>query len=186
MRSAHPKSIRGRILKALYECYLADPLDMMDPQDVLDMAAIEREDLLANTHYLADRGLVELMRGYNPPLFAAARITADGIDLVENEFEFNLRFPPEPDRLENGHAGIAVLMERLKEEAEFAPLDGEERRTLLRDVEFLRDEVARPAHRWRRHVIETVLEWIQGHVDDAAEDLPSAALLADALARRPR
>lgn len=157
---------------------------MLAPSDFLADGALRREELAANMHYLHDRNLVELMIGYNPPMFAAARITANGIDLVENRFEFNLRFPPEPGEDEEAMADLPRLMERLVEEAECSPLDGEARTCLLRDVQFLRDEVARPVHRWRVHVIETVLEWIAANFEDPDQTLPSLPGIRECIARR--
>lgn len=184
MNSRHPKSVRRRLLTLMYERYLQDPLEMLSPQDFLDDGTIAREDLVPNMHYLSDRGFVELMHGYNPPMFAAVRITADGIDLVENAFAFNLRFPGQPGEMEADLADLPLLVERLVEEADFSPLDGEARNCLLRDVQYLRDEVARPAARWRREVIGTVLDWIAGHFDDANEALPSLPQIRDRLAER--
>ena len=182
MEQPHPKTVRRRLLTILYERYLEDPLDMLSPEDFLEHGRVTRKDLVANIHYLHDRHLVELMIGYSPPMFAAARITADGIDLVENRFEFNLRFPPEPGAEEVARAGLPLLIERLVEEADFAPLDGEARTNLLRDVEYLRDEIARPAHRWRRHVIEAVLDWIEGSETEPGETLPSLGEIRRAIA----
>jgi len=68
------KSIRRKLLTRLYERYQRDPLDMLEPQDFADIAV--RVSLAANMHYLADRGLVEMMMGYNPPMFSAVRITS--------------------------------------------------------------------------------------------------------------
>jgi len=173
MNRKHPKTVRRRLLTILYERYLQDPLEMLSPEDLLADGTVERADLVANMHYLHDRHLVELMIGYAPPMFAAARITADGIDLVENRFEFNLRFPPAPDEQEEAFAALPYLLERLLEEADFSPLDGEARRCLLRDVQFLRDEISRPASRWRREVIEQVLAWIAGNFEAPESVLPS-------------
>jgi len=177
MRKRHPKSIRRRLMTILYERYLQDPLEMLTPEDFLGADGVLREELIANIHYLADRNLVELMIGYNPPMFAAARIMADGIDLVENRFLFNLRFPPETDEQEEAFAEIPTLVERLVEEAEFAPIDGEARLALLRDVQYLRDEIARPVRRWRRDVIDTVLTWVARNIDEPHIHLPSLAPL---------
>jgi hypothetical protein len=125
------------------------------------------------------------MMGYNPPLFAASRITADGIDLVENQVELNRRFPPVIGELEESVAELPVLMERLVDEADFSSLDGEQRKCLLRDIQYLRDELARPAERWRTDVIDTVLAWVENHFDgDASEDLPSLSALREAMAAK--
>jgi hypothetical protein len=181
---AHPKTVRRRILIILYERYLRDPLDMLTPQDILETRAVSREDLIANVHYLNDKGLIELMMGYNPPLFAAVRITAKGIDLVENTFEFNLQFPPEPGEAEHLMAGVPLLIERLVAEADFSALDGEERKCLLRDVQYLRDELMRRPDRWRMNVIETVIGWIAGYFDDPDECPPSLGALREAIAAK--
>ncbi|MCC6490303.1 MAG: hypothetical protein IT364_22660 [Candidatus Hydrogenedentes bacterium] len=165
----------------LYEHYIKDPLEMLTPEDVLADESVLREDLLANIHYLNDRGLVELMIGYNPPMFAAVRITADGIDLVEDRYMFNLRFPPEMGELEETSAGLPLLMERLVSEGDFSSLDGEKRMCLLRDLQFLRDELARPAHRWRVDVMETILMWVDGHFRGTGETLPSLQPFREAL-----
>ena len=125
------------------------------------------------------------MLGYSPGLFAATRITPKGIDLVENRFQFDLEFPPEPGELEENLAEVPRLLEQLMQEADLSPLDGEARRALLRDLQFLRDEVARPASRWRKEVIEAVLGWVESrfHAPDQQTDqvLPSLTPLKEAL-----
>jgi len=181
MDARHPKTVRRRLLTILYEKYNQDPLDMPTPEDILEDGSVVRAELLANIHYLHDRGLVELMIGYNPPMFAAARITADGIDVVENAYEFNLRFPALPGEVEEAQAGVPVLVERLVEEADYAPLDGEERQCLLRDVQYMRDELNRPAERWRKPVVATVIGWIESYCDDPDAMLPALAELKTVL-----
>ena len=183
MAIPHPKSIRRSLLTLLYERYQQDPLYMLNPEDFLVLDNITKQNLVPNIHYLHDRQLVELMIGYNPPLFAAARITADGIDIVENRFAFNLRFPPMLGEAEEATAEVPQLIERLVEEAELSPLDGEARKSLLRDVQYLRDEVARPVSRWRQTAIQSVLAWVAAPFDDVGEILPSFARLSEVLER---
>ena len=173
MSAPHPKSIRRKILEILYAWYRKDPLYMLCPEDFTENGELSREALGANIHYLADRDMVELMMGYNPPLFTGARIAPDGIDLVENRFVFDLRFPPALSALEESMAALPHLLEDLVAQADLSPLDGDTRQTLLRDVQFLRDEVARPAERWRAEVLEALLEWIATPVEDVNEVLPA-------------
>jgi len=173
MGTVHPKSVRRRVLTILYEHYIKDPLEMLTPEDLLEDGTIARGDLLSNAFYLHDRNLIELMMGYNPPMFAAAHITANGIDLVENRFLFNLQFPPEPGEEEVAMAEVPHLLERLVQEADFSALDGEKRRCLLRDVQYLRDELLRPVERWRKPVARTVIGWIEGYFDAPDESLPA-------------
>ncbi len=173
MDTPHPKHVRRLLLERLYERYMRDPLGSLTPSELLDNAIVVRENLIPNIHYLHDRGLVELMMGFSAPLFDGARITANGIDLVENTTEFGLRFPRQLDDEEALSAELPILMERLVEEAELSALDGEARRALLRDIQYLRDELARPLHRWRAAVIGAVLEWIDGHFASGEDCLPS-------------
>jgi len=184
MERVHPKTVRRRILTLLYRRYIEDPMDMLTPDDLLADGAIKRDDLAVNIHYLRDRGLVELMLGYESPLFNSARITADGIDLVENRFEFNLRFPPTLDEVEHELDEVPLLLEHLVAEVDFSPLDGEERRCLLRDVQYLRDEVARPADRWRMEVVLSVLDWLAAPFAHPEEALPSLPRLREIMLRR--
>ena len=65
------------------------------------------------------------------------------------------------------------MHERLMEEAELSPLDGEGRKCLLRDVHYLREEFARPVDRWRLKVIQEVLAWIAAEFEEPDEVLPS-------------
>ncbi len=173
MSADHPKHIRRKILLRLYERYKLDPLEMLGPQEFLADGTVGKSDLVFNMHYLHDRGLVEMMMGYNPPLFAAVRITANGIDLVENAFEFNRRFPPCLEDGEEHVAQIPHLVEALADQVEYAPLDGELRRALLRDVQYLRDELARPWARQRLEVIRQVLRWIEQTVAPCRELCPA-------------
>jgi hypothetical protein len=181
MKPQNTKTIRRRLLLLFYERFLTDPLEMLGPGELLEMTGITREELQPNIFYLFERGLVELMTTYNPPHFSGARLTADGIDLVEDHYEFNRRYPPEPGEYEDHLAEVPVLVERLVDEAEFVPLDGERRKCLLRDVQYLRDELVRPAERWRVEVIHTVLDWIEAHFDAADGVTPTVSRLRDVL-----
>lgn len=161
---------------------MRDPNDMLTPEDFLDsVEGLERPDLMSNAYYLRDRGFAEVMMGYNPPMFAVARITATGIDVVEDRYEFDLRFPPDISEAECAAAGVPTLMEKLVAEADFSALDGEARKCLLRDAQFLREEIARPVVRWRQDVIETVLGWMARNFETPHEALPSLGAFREAV-----
>lgn len=146
---------------------------MLTPEDFVENGGFDRKDLVFDMHYLSDSGLVELMRGYIPPLFAAARISAKGIDLVENRFQFDLRFPPEVAPGDQDLAELPHLLERLVAEVDISALDGDSRKRALRDVQYLREEIAAPVASWRREVIQATLDWIAAPFDTAETDLPS-------------
>lgn len=147
----------------------------------MDEGGIGRDDLILNIHYLADSELIELMIGYQPPLFSGTRIAPAGIDLVEDEFRFTLRFPLSTTGPEALTAEAHSLAERLAVEIDLAPVDYEARRALVRDVNYLRDELSRPVERWRPEVLSSVLEWIGSAPCEVADDMPSLALLSTLL-----
>ena len=173
MKIRHLKCVRRRILELLYHHYMKDPLEILGPEVFFEEGDFTREELAIGMHYLADRRLVEMMIGYNPPLFAGVRLRPEGIDLVENWHEFNLRFPEDLQEDELRLGELPILVEHLVEEADLCSLDGESRRCLLRDVQYLRDEISRPVSRWRRNVIEAIVSWIHEPFTGRNDVLPS-------------
>ncbi|MGC9054158.1 MAG: hypothetical protein ACP5KS_09770 [Candidatus Hydrogenedens sp.] len=180
-RYKHPKAIRRWILEKLYERYLENPTEMLGPEDFLGTELVDKKQLASNIHYLYDKELVELITGYNPPLFVATRITPKGIDLVENPHDFDLLFPAYPAGIEDETAELLEIMEQLVVEADLTPLEGDVRKCLLRDIQYLRDEFARPAQRWRRNVIMQVIQWIEDSLGslDRDEFMPSLRLMQE-------
>lgn len=130
---------------------------MVEPEAFYVSPEISKQTIVPNMHYLADRKLVEMMMGYKPPMFSAVRITPEGIDLVENRFEFDRQFPGRPGGGE-GAESIPFLLERLVEEGDFVPVDGTARRQLLGDILYLREELNLPADRWRPNVVAALLD----------------------------
>jgi len=161
------------MLLMLYQRYLRNPLEMLTPIDFKETLHLTPEELVPAVHYLSDSGLVELMIGYNPPMFAAVRITAKGIDLVEHPFEFNLRFPPAPVESADPAAVLPSLIEELLFQAELSALARDRREVVFRDIQYLREELAQPQARWREEIIQTLLKWIEAPFPDAAVELPA-------------
>jgi len=183
MDFAHPKAVRRRILALLYERYMSNPLDMLGPSDFPAEAGIDRHDLVVNVHYLNDAGLVELMVGYNPQSFNAVRIAAKGVDLYEDPYWLNRRFPALPGEADHALSEAARLAEELVEQADLAGLDGETRRGLRQDIEYLRSELSRPAGARRLPVLRTILGWIGETVSAHRETLEALEPLERALER---
>jgi len=180
MSIANHKATRRAILKLLYHAYLDDPLRMVEPEVFFEKTAVDRATIVPNMHYLSDRGLVEMMMGYTPPLFSAVRITPKGIDLVENRFELDRQFPGAPGADEAPIQAIPLLLERLIEEADFVPVDGVARRQLLGDVLYLREELSQPIDRWRLPLVHAVMDAID--ITAGANALDALASLRSAIA----
>ncbi len=172
MGNRSPKAVRRHLLQVLYDTYMADPLEMLSPEDFLNGGQVERHDLAVNMHYLRDDGLVEVMLGYRPPLFISSRITTRGIDLVENRYEFDRRFPRDIPQGDGSIVEIPELIEQLVVEADLCSLDRPRRLTLFRDIQYLREELAQPSESWRQEVIVRSLEWIAAPFSDR-EGLPT-------------
>jgi hypothetical protein len=162
MKSNHPKRVRREILLYLYARYTQEPLQMLTPDDFFSDTAIERDDLASNAYYLHDAGLIEVMIGYSPPLFAASRITPAGIDLVEDAATLNARFPVAPETANQATMDAIAAVLELAKEIEASALEGVRRDWLLQDVQSLRDEIRKPLDHWDGEEIWNRLNWV-GH-----------------------
>ena len=183
MKKTNPKAVRRRIITILYELYLEDPLRMMSPDDIVEDGTLDLEDLAPNCHYLHDRKLIELMVGYNPPMFAATRIAPEGIDLFEDRAAFDRQFPVGLDETALRAPNVIPLLMQLAREADQSSVAGIQREWLLRDITHLRDELRQPERDWRADVILNDLRWLEGFFegDDTARELPSLGRLKDML-----
>lgn len=87
--------LRGCILKTLYEMFRECPYAPVEPGQIMELCRTDAKELNWNLVYLEKCGYLELGRSYDSPPFIAcsAALTAQGIDLVENEDEYGLRFP---------------------------------------------------------------------------------------------
>ena len=91
----HPVKLRRLILDLLYAAFKEHPYAQMELKDIEQACGTDTKALNWNIVYLEKCGFVELGKSIDWPPFVAcsAAITARGIDLIENELEFNRRFP---------------------------------------------------------------------------------------------
>ena len=174
MSAEHPRSIRRRLLLSLYKYYTENPHQMLSPRELMDDTGVSRKAISPAIFYLHERGYVEVMMGFNPPLFDAARISPDGVDLAEDEEALDRRFPRDgsPDSTVAPEA-VALVLE-LAVEADHAPLEGAQKQWLLADLRHLLDEVRKPVHRWRRGDLADAFKWVEEYFNgDAAAHLPT-------------
>lgn len=83
--------IRRKIIEELYNIYEKNHLRNMPKGKLKDKIGVEYNELNRNVNYLKDKGYVTLIMGMGD--YYAAKITADGIDLIESPEEFNTLFP---------------------------------------------------------------------------------------------
>ncbi|MDF1590880.1 MAG: hypothetical protein P1P89_05135 [Desulfobacterales bacterium] len=93
-RSDHFR-LRGCILKMLYGMFREHPYAQAEPGQIMELCRTDVKELNWNLVYLEKCGYLELGRSFESPPFIACSValTAQGIDLVENEDEYGLRFP---------------------------------------------------------------------------------------------
>ncbi|HPU97293.1 MAG TPA: hypothetical protein PLO53_04970 [Candidatus Hydrogenedentes bacterium] len=179
---ARHKTLRRALLEYLYVRYRQNPVGMVEPADLLEHIPTDKDLLAFNMHYLADHGWVELLRGYAPPLFTAARITATGIDLVENPGRFNRILPPSRSEQEDSPEGaLPVIVDTLCEESLYAQVDAEQRDTLDMDLAYLRAELARSSARRRPELIYSIINAMATVRNMDPQALPSLEKLRELL-----
>jgi len=89
------KSIRKKILQMTYEIYQEHPYYRITPKEFIEVLGISIKKLNFNIVYLAEKGLLELQTPLEGNIFVGARITPEGIDLVEDDERFNAVYPDE-------------------------------------------------------------------------------------------
>ena len=181
MTKKNPKVVRRSIMEILYDSYQVDPLHMLSPYDLAEHKTVVLEDLTPNCHYLHDRSLIEMMVGYNPPMFDAVRIAPKGIELYENIRAFDKEFPAAATE-SRGAPNVIPLMMQMGREAEACRTEGLRREWLMKDISHLRDELRRPDEEWRSDAILRDLRWLQGFLEEGGEfELPTLAELRSIL-----
>lgn len=85
-------------MTALYEFFQEYPYATMELRQLSEDCGIGAKDLNWNMVYLEKCGFVELAKSYAEPPFVSpsAMITAPGIELVEDPYRFDRRFPEKP------------------------------------------------------------------------------------------
>ena len=90
--------LRQCILETLYEMFIAYPYATIELRHIEERCQTDSKELNWNMVYLEKCGYVELGKTIDcPPYIASsATLTAKGIDLIEDEVEFNQRFAARP------------------------------------------------------------------------------------------
>jgi hypothetical protein len=89
--------IRRRILQLLYEVHNRDPHGAIEQDKLPQQLNLPTNRVQPNLAYLCEKKLVQLRRttAGGCRVYHFAKITASGIDLLDDPSEFNARFPPQ-------------------------------------------------------------------------------------------
>ena len=88
-------TLRRCILMTLYDVFKVFPYAVVEPSQLEEDCCSSTAEVNWNMVYLEKCGFVELGKAVESPPYIASSITltAGGIDLIEDEVEFNRRFP---------------------------------------------------------------------------------------------
>ena len=81
--------LRKKILELLYERFQEHPYNRITPKELVEITGVDLKTLHFNVVYLEEKGYLELQKPVDGTVFVSARITAEGIDLVEDVEHFN-------------------------------------------------------------------------------------------------
>lgn len=92
--------LRHCILRTLYKLFQEFPYASIELRQIAEECRTDARELNWNIVYLEKCGYVELSKSSEslPYIASSVNITAQGIDLVEDESEFNRRFPGDYDK----------------------------------------------------------------------------------------
>ncbi len=89
--------IRRKILIMAYEKFKEHPYYRITPKEFKEALNIDLKTLNFNIVYLEEKGYIELQKPLEGSLFVGARITSKGVDLVEDDYQFDITFPVTSD-----------------------------------------------------------------------------------------
>ena len=181
MSVAENRVIRRKILLALYEVYQSHPQAMLSPREVMDAADVTHDGLARNIFYLEEHGLVECLKRFGTRPFGAAKLTAKGVDIVEDENKLNELVPINGDAAAGPTDELAELFERIRTDARNAPLGREDIDSLIDELEFVQKLLTRAHTDERAEKIQTILGWICDSFDGNESVLRDIRRLAEIL-----
>ncbi len=135
--------IRRRILEMLYEKFTEHPYYRITPKEFKNELKINLRELNYNVIYLEEKGLIELQKPLEGSLFVGARITTKGVDLVEDEYKFNMMFPLNSKRAisENIFAKLHLLQAKIESTDN---LSSELREIIIEEIKGIEEELKKP------------------------------------------
>ncbi|HIE05231.1 MAG TPA: hypothetical protein EYP58_00355 [bacterium (Candidatus Stahlbacteria)] len=133
------RELRREILRLLFEKFQEHPYHRILANEFCKIIGIPLSRLDYNMIYLEEKGYVELQKPREGDVFISARITARGIDLIEDDFEFDLRLKKAETKEEEDDALSAL--DQLKRDVEKSKPRSLSKDDLLAELEELRIEL---------------------------------------------
>lgn len=99
--------IRRRILEKLYNAEQKKPDNIIPSDKLCQELGISNEDIGSNIKYLHQKHFIEAHQLATRHYSALLNITHDGIDIIEDENEFNRKFPIKITNIQNSN-GVVI------------------------------------------------------------------------------
>lgn len=135
------RELRREILRLLYEKFQEHPYHRILASEFCQLTKVPLSRLDYNMIYLEEKGYVELQKPWEGDVFISARINAKGIDLVEDDFEFDLRLKKAEKGEESERPDAMVSLDQLKMDVEHSKPRSLSRNDLLAELDELKSEL---------------------------------------------
>jgi len=133
--------IRRKILQILYESFTEHPYNRITPKEFKEMLRIGLRELHFNIIYLEEKDYVELSKPLEGSVFAGARITPKGIDLVEDECEINVLFPVQSSASPISNDILERFDSLLQETGEITDLSNDSKELVIEELKRIQTEL---------------------------------------------
>jgi hypothetical protein len=137
------REVRRRIIEMVFKRFKEHPYYRITPAEFKDVLGITLTQLYYNIAYLAEKGFLDLQTPLEGSFFVGARITAKGIDLVEDELQFDILFPldEQPAIPENTLAELTLIQNSIAIEKD---IKKETKELLIEGINDLIHELKQP------------------------------------------
>lgn len=153
--------IRRKILEMAYERFKEHPYYIITPKEFKEKLNIDLKTLNFNIVYLEEKGYIELQKPLEGSLFVGARITSRGVDLVEDDYQFDIQFPVNKDTSAmqiNVFKEFNLLIEKINESRE---IKEDTREILIEEIKEIQKELKKIEPSYSR--VKAFLDKVRQH-----------------------
>ncbi|KPJ70488.1 hypothetical protein AMJ52_09905 [candidate division TA06 bacterium DG_78] len=136
--------IRRKILEMLYERFKEHPYYRITPKEFREVLDIDLKKLYYNIIYLEEKGHVELQKPLEGNLFVGARITTKGIDLIEDEYQFNILYPVVQLKTSTRTHFLQEFDELIKKIQSMDTMNNDTKELIIEEIVEIKSELKKP------------------------------------------
>ncbi|MEO0126865.1 MAG: hypothetical protein ABIL44_03835, partial [candidate division WOR-3 bacterium] len=163
--------IRRKILEMAYEKFKEHPYYRITPREFKEALNIDLKTLNFNIVYLEEKGYIELQKPLEGSLFVGARITSKGVDLVEDDYQFDITFPVTSDTSAmqiNIFKEFNLLIDRVNTDEK---ISGDIKEILIEEIKEIQKELKKIEPSYSR--VKQFLDRVRQHNFEIGEQVMS-------------